>query len=557
MADGAREEAEEALVRVWKPEEFAVGMVIHPAIARLPEPKFLDEIIATPLAISARNEIAQKHVHQGIAYIQAAWDHEAYRHFCEAARADPDCLMAYWGIGMALAAPNNEFVEQRMAAVNRMLDLLKAGKGTPQERQYAMSLAALYTGNAQAASEAFKKLAERFPKDLQARLIATYFLRDGFTEFGDPLEGQKKAMDAMAAIVRENPDNVAVLAFWVMLHAEHPDASEVLRYDVLPVARKLVRLVPGFAPYLHMLGHLEWRCGNHLLATQAFERAVNGYGKHMQENKMSFHDCDGYLRSKIYLATAYASLENFREALKLARQLAALQVEEKRLDSAGANLVVWQGRTLPARLYMARGWDDDFARALETFPEPGDPQLFKGRTLSLFWLEALRQYVEARRALVEGDRDEARNYHLAMEETLAGLAGMLEAARGSSAISDYLRSLRAIEVLSAELRGFVALSGEAGEKNGAYNWFKSATEKQGFASLLNAPLIPYPMQSRLGDFYSRTGRPEKSVTAYEGALEDFPNDLRSLRLLKEALIGLGRTADAEAIEKQIGFVTGG
>jgi len=110
-------------------ESFVIEDVIHPVIAALPTPEFHEGIVSTPSAVTARNEAAQRHVQQGIALIQAAWDFEAYRHFCEAVRADPECLMAYWGIGLALAAPNNEFMMQRMRAVERMLDLMEAEAG--------------------------------------------------------------------------------------------------------------------------------------------------------------------------------------------------------------------------------------------------------------------------------------------------------------------------------------------------------------------------------------------------------------------------------------------
>ncbi|NIP93897.1 MAG: hypothetical protein GWO24_10770, partial [Akkermansiaceae bacterium] len=69
-------------------------------------------------------------------------------------KADPSCLMGYWGIGLALAAPNNEFARQRMVAVDRMLDLVDAkvevGEeevpvASPLERDYALALARLFS----------------------------------------------------------------------------------------------------------------------------------------------------------------------------------------------------------------------------------------------------------------------------------------------------------------------------------------------------------------------------------------------------------------------------
>ena len=109
-----------------KAEAFTIDKVIHPVVAKLPPPEFEDEIVSIPMAVSSRSSLASRHVLQGLAYIQAAWDFEAYRHFCEAVKADPDCLMAYWGIGLALAAPNNEFTAQRQVAELRMIEMMDA-----------------------------------------------------------------------------------------------------------------------------------------------------------------------------------------------------------------------------------------------------------------------------------------------------------------------------------------------------------------------------------------------------------------------------------------------
>lgn len=538
----------------WVPEKFTVGMVIHPAIARLDQPLFHPEIVSTPMAISARNEAAQEHTVQGMAFIQAGWDYEAYRHFCEAARADPECLMAYWGIGLSLASPNNEFFEQRVAATNRMLDLLKSGKGTPLERDYAMSLISLYSGDVSVAAKAFANLAGKFPNDLQAQLISIYFGRDGFTEFGDPLYGQERAMEAMAKLLAEHPENLAVMGFWAMLHAEHPD-SELIRKSVLPTVRKMARLAPDFPPYFHMLGHFEWRCGNHAAALEAFQRALSLFGTHMKNSRMSFHDCAGYVRTKAYLATTLASLGRFQEAIKMAKDLARLKVTSRRLASEGGNVVMWDARTLPARVYLARGWASDYEAAAASFPEAGDEQLFMGRTLSIFYLEGLRQFVEGRKTLFRGNKEEGVGYLQALEETLVRMASMQKEASGSSAISEYLRAIRTLEVLSAELRGHLALAGSPAEKKGAYNWFKSASEKQSYGSLLNPPSILYPLESRLGDYYMRAGRGQDSITSYEEALQRRPNDVQTMRELMAVFKALGMSDDTLALSKKIGHVT--
>lgn len=535
-------------------ERFTVEQVIHPAISRLPPPDFFGDVVALPMAITGRNDDAQRHVLQGMSLINAGWDFEAYRHFCEAARADRDCIMAYWGIGLSLAAPNNEFVAQRNAAVQRMLDLIEAGAGTAMERGYAMALASLFGVGAEASSEAFTRLFAAYPNNLQARLLSIYMRRGGYDEFGEPGPGQEAAMKEMRECLNEHPDNIAVLTFWAMLHAEYPDATGRLPEDVLPFVRKIARIAPDFPPHQHLLGHFEWRCGNHRLAQEAFERASALFKAHMEKHKLTFHDCDWWVRTRLYLTMALVSRGRFEEAMGVARGLAALEVEEKRLRSAGANLVLWEARTLPARLYASRGAKGDFDRAIGSLPEKDNPQLFLGKTLSVFFLEGLRQYFGARRELVGGDRKLAAEYREALSATGEALLGRQTLASRRSSISEYLRALRALEVLSAEMRGLVALSGGESERGSAFNWFKSAISKQLRPSMLMPPMILYPMELRLGEYYLRSGDGQSAANSYWDGLMRCPNDLASLVGYGKALEKLGRKEDAARIARQIEMV---
>ena len=235
---------------------------------------------------------------------------------------DPDCLMAYWGIGLALAAPNNEFTQQRQVAVMRMIELIDAtrevlGKqgpiATKMEQQYALALAELFRLRGRV-GEAFGKLSETYPNNLLAKCLAIYLQRDGFDRFG-PRAKQAQAMDQMAELVETHPDNLAVLGFWVMLHGEAPQATTKLREEILHVVRKIARTVPEFPPYQHLLGHFEWRCGNHALAEAALTRASSFYRTHMEKHKLSIHEHDGWIRSQLYLATAMQSRGRFDEAM--------------------------------------------------------------------------------------------------------------------------------------------------------------------------------------------------------------------------------------------------
>lgn len=557
----AQAKKEDEAAKEKKP--FTIDQVIHPVVAALPAPEFYDPIVSIPMAISSRNNLAQRHVLQGMAYIQAAWDFEAYRHFCAAVQADPDCLMAYWGIGLALAAPNNQFAHERMVAVERMLNLMDAtvmagGReiplATPMEQKYALALATLFSLRTGEAVKAFRDLSESFPNNLQAKCLAIYLQRDGYDEFGAANFGQELAVEQMEKVVEKNKNNVGVLSFWAMLHAEAPEATTKLREQILPVVRKIARKAPNFPPYQQLLGHFEWRCGNHHLAEVALSRATTLYAAHMKKHKLSFHECDGWIRCQLYLATAMHSRGKFNEAMKIALQLAKVEVDDKRLSSSGANLVIWEARTLPARLYLARGWKGDFEQAISTLPGKNDPQLFKDRTLSIFYLEALRQYLECRRSLQDGDRDTAHKFRVALSETVQRMMGLQNNATRSSSISEYVRAVTALEVYTAEARGLVALAGDRTERMIARDWFKTAAEKQQRPSLLMPPVVVSPMEARLADFFSQTGVLPRAAETYQAALRRRPNDLAALQGYQQALLQLGRKQAAADIAKTIAAV---
>lgn len=552
-------------------EPFTIDQVIHPVVAKLPKPEFVDEIVSIPMAISSRSDLASKHVLQGLAYIQAAWDFEAYRHFCEAVRADPDCLMAYWGIGLALAAPNIEFSEQRQVAVLRMIELMdsvvEVGEGankvkvpiaTPMERQYALALAELFAlrGNAQ---KAFKQLATNFPNNLQAQCLAIYLQRDGYDAFGSAKIGQERAIEELEAVVNENPDNVGVLGFWAMLHAEAPEATTKLRMQILPVVRKMARKAPDFPPYQHLLGHFEWRCGNHYLAELALSRASKLYGDHMKKHKLSLHECEGWIRCQLYLATAMHSRGKFDQAIRIAKYVASLKVDPARLGASGANLVLWEARTLPARLYLARGQKGDFDAAIASLPAKDDAFVLKngGRTLSTVYIECMAQYLECRKALEARNFDHAHERRTVLAELLLKMEGAQGLAVRSSSISEYVRAVTGLKVYAAEARGLVALATATtpSESQIARSWFKTAAENQQRPSLLMPPVVVSPMEIRIAEFYTRVGDDGRAATSYQQALQRRPNDLVALHGYRAALQKIGRDADAQVVSGIISAVT--
>ena len=60
--------------------------------------------------------------------LHGGWEFEASRHFAAAMREDPECLLAHWGMIMALLNPSPETNDARIAATDRLYGLIEQGR---------------------------------------------------------------------------------------------------------------------------------------------------------------------------------------------------------------------------------------------------------------------------------------------------------------------------------------------------------------------------------------------------------------------------------------------
>lgn len=506
-----------------------VADAIPAIVAALAEPAILPVADGVRLAVSAANDEAQAHVLLGLNHLHGGWEFEASRHFAAALRADPDCLLAHWGMVMALLSPTPETIAARNAALDRLLNLVDAGVGTGLERGYAYGLIKYVEEGPAAAAVAFRKVAAEYPNDIQAAIFGALFGRTGYDELGNATHGQEVAERTLEALVAKFPANPVPLNALLMARAEAPDLTASL-----PMARMLVELAPNYAPYRHLLGHYEWRCGEHRRAVAAFSRATVLFNDWMEQNDAGPADCPGWVMAECYRIVALASKGNFEDSYAAARQVAATPFPAERAASAGARLLMWEAMTLPARLLLRRGLPGNTLEALASLPDPKDIQPFHDRSLAYWWIDGLRFALDARRLMENGDLDTAR-------ETSAALAAhgerMVQTQAAAGALgerSSWTRAFRALEVLASEIRGHLSLAGPASGHGSAFNWFRSAADRQQPSTMLHPPAVLAPMASRLGDYYLFAERPADAVKAFKEALESFPNDAEALSGLKRA-----------------------
>lgn len=532
---------------------LAPAIEVSPVEAAIPEPV---KALAAPamtdfpgglqMAVTATTEKAQAHVNQGMNHLHGGWEFEASRHFAAAMMEDPECLLAHWGMVMALLSPSPETGEARNAATDRLLDLIERGKGSELERGYAYGLVKYIEAGPAGAATAFRKVADQFPNDLQACIFSALFNRSGYDDFGSAKPDQEAAENSLLAMIEKHPQSPLPLNALLTIRAEGPDLS--LSLDL---ARKLAQTAPTYPPYAHLLGHYEWRSGEHAKAAATFGRASSSFESWMQENNTSVADCPEWVKSECYRIVSLVSKGDFDTAYAAARQVAATPVPAGRPASPGARLLLWDAKTLPSRILLHRGLRGNAGEALASLPKPGDIQDTRQKSLAYWWIDGLRFSLEALRLLDLGKIDEAREVIDALSHHGELMAKTQDAAGSSGERSAWNRGFRALEVIASDLRGRLAMIGPEDRRGAAFNWFSAATDRQHPAPMMFPPMILSPMAIRLGEYYLSAGKPAEAMEAYERALASFPNDIYALAGLKEAYLQAKLPEEAAAMEKRI------
>jgi len=513
---------DEDLEKPLPPEKLPeVEAAIPPAVKALGEPLMMEFPGGIHMAVTAATDKAQAHVNQGLNHLHGGWEFEASRHFAAAMREDPECLLAHWGMVMSLLSPSPETGPARNAATDRFLHLVDGRKGTELELGYAYGLIKYIEDGPAGASVAFRKVADQFPNDMQAGIFAALFGRSGYDELGSAKPDQEAAEKSLEEMITKNPRSPLPLNALLTIRAEAPDLK-----PSLDLALKLVQLAPEYPPYFHVAGHYQWRSGEHAKAATAFGRAASFYERWMKDNKVGVADCPEWVKAECYRVVALASKGDFETAYAAARQVAATPLPPKRLASPGARLLLWDAKTLPARVLLHRGLRGNANEALHSLPTPDEMKNTRDSSLAYWWVDGLRFALEARRLLDEEKVGEAQQVIAAFTRHGEKMVETQPAANALGERSPWNRAFRGIEVLASDLRGRLAMLAPPAQRGPAYNWFASAMDRQRIAPMMFPPMVLTPMGIRLGEYYLATDKPQDALEIYERTLAAFPNDIQ-------------------------------
>jgi tetratricopeptide (TPR) repeat protein len=523
-----------------------VEATIPAAVRALAEPEMFNFTNGILIAVMSSSERVQAHVNQGLNHLHGGWDFEASRHFAAAMREDPECLLAQWGMVMTLLTPSPETGTAASASVTRLLDLLDKGNGSPLERGYGYALIKYIQKGPVAAADAFRKVSREFPNDMQSLIFTALFNRGGYDDLGSATPDQITSEKALVELVEKYPSSSLPVHTLLQIRAEAPDLTLSLTQ-----ARKLCEMTPNYPPYLHLLGHYEWRCGNHAKAIDAFAKACAAYQAWMLANHVSIADSPGWVKSECYRITALSSKGEAASAYSAAMALQSLAVPTERINSTGNQALLWDAKTLPARLLLNSNQPGDAAMALKTLPSKAAGGPAKIASLAEWLYGGLTFALETVRLIEEGKSEEAQAVLVAYTRHTEEMAKTRKAANLTGDISPWNRSFAALNTLASDLRARLAMAGPAERRGTAYNWFSSAAERQKPDAMMFAPVILTPIWRHVAEFYVSEGRLSDAVEYYQRALMTFPNDMRTLEGLKQVYKKSQLPAEVEKVVRQI------
>ena len=464
-------------------------------------------------AVTTDQPEAKAFVNQGVAQLHSFYCFEAERSFRQAAKIDPGCAMAYWG--MAMANVNNEGRAKKFLKEARARD----AKLTPREKLYLDALEALYTeggdakGRKQAHLHGLEAIVQEHPGDLDAR---AWLAMVAWQEFKD---GSRQAIESLIeGVERANPKHPGAHHYRIHLwDGAKPSMA-------LHSAATYASTAPGIAHAWHMPGHTYTALKRYDDAAYQQEGSARVDHAAMLRDRIMPFEIHNYAHNNQWLAATLGQLGRARDAVAVARNLVEQPRDpQKNTRDDGAS---------PQRAGRQR-----WAEALARF-ELWDDLIDATNAGALDWSDLPEERRE--RAYLLGLAYAAKGDKAKLAEQVAALRGLLDpkapADAKPAAPSDPVYDLKPVDSRAAlaELEGHHRLLD--GDVGAAFEQFEKATYQRPEA-LARAHLA------------ARNFGMAESVA--RKAAERHPNEVPAQAALVEVLLAVGKPDDAREAYKKL------
>jgi tetratricopeptide (TPR) repeat protein len=486
--------------------------------------------------VSTTSKDAQRYFDQGLTLCFAFNHPEAIRSFQEAAKIDPTCAMAYWGVAFAYGANIN--MPMSDDAVPKAYDALqKAQKLAPQasenERAYIEALAKRYGDKPQkdrapldkAFADAMREVSRRFPDDLDAATLFAEALMDTmpwsyWTEEGKAKPETEEVLTTLESVLQRQPDHIGACHYYI--HAveasPHPEKG-------LVAAHRLRDLVPGAGHLVHMPSHIYLRLGQYHEASLCNERAIAVDEGYVQRYQVKSMYSAMYLTHNIQFLSYSTSMEGRRgDSLRAARKAAA---GITKMDIEHMPMTQWVKATPLVMLVRFGQWDDVLLE-----PQPDADWLF----VSAMWHYARGMAFVRKRNLAEAEKAVAALDAIAQGKAIEKLE--LPDFPGPSVTSI------ASVVLSAEIAGL------RGNQDARIGGLAGAVTLQDKLPYMEPPFWYFSLRQLHGAALVDARRFVDAEAVYREDLKRYPDNGWSLFGLLQCLRAQGRSEAASGVERR-------
>ena len=259
---------------------------------------------------------AQKFVDQGVAQLHSFYYFESERSFREAARIDPRCAMAYWG--MAMSNINNP-----KRAKGFLSEARKRAVGiSSRESHYLAALEALFKDGAtdqakrQGWLHGLESIVQEFPGDIDARAWLAMVTWQNYSFHGDAI-GSRQALDVVLDTVMET-ESMHPGAHHYRIHLW--DGSKPRRAE--KSAALYAKTAPGIAHAWHMPGHTYTELKRYADAAFQQEGSARVDHAYMIRDRVMPFEIHNYAHNNQWLCTSLSHIGRVHDAIAVARNLA-------------------------------------------------------------------------------------------------------------------------------------------------------------------------------------------------------------------------------------------
>ncbi|MFN3652445.1 MAG: hypothetical protein ACK47B_22955 [Armatimonadota bacterium] len=481
--------------------------------------------------VTTRSAQAQRYFDQGLILMYGFNHKEAIRSFREAARLDPSCAMAYWGMAIARGPNINQPMPDEHVA-DAWNDLQKARERMPRaserERAYIEALSKRYRPEPvadrsaldRAYAEAMREVARRYPEDLDASVLFAEAVMDTmpwdyWTPDKKPKPETAEILTVLERVRAVDPRHPGANHFYIHAVEAGPDPKRAL-----PAADLLLDFAPGAGHLVHMPAHIYLRVGLYHEASLANERAIKADESYLAQCRaQGYYPLVYYPHNQHFFS--YSTMMEGRSAdcLRHTRELAS-RVTPAHVEA---------GRLHPMVLFALvrfNRWNDVLK---EPQPEPRD-----------LFLRGISHYARGLARVGLGQRPEAEREAARLAQIVDGDAAK---ALEQPGFFGYTQLRIAHGILDGELAGM------RGQHDERVRQLTQAVELQDRLPYMEPPYWYYPVRHSLGAALLESGRAAEAEAVYRQDLKENPANGWSLFGLEQSLRAQGKNEAADEVRQ--------